>query len=59
MAIVANASGTDEKNGGVVTTCLPTGEHVKNDDRAVTTPDIAVINTKYDSRFDDPTYYSA
>ena len=27
MAIVANANGTTERNGTVVTTCLPSGQH--------------------------------
>ena len=71
MAIVINASGTTERNGTVVTTCLPTGQYKTDNDgdqgdgqtpdhsRDVTNIDIAAINTRWDSRFDDPTYYSA
>ena len=71
MAIVVNASGTTERNGTVVTTCLPTGAYKTDNDgdqgdgetpdysRDVTNLDIAAINTRWDDRFDDPTNYSA
>jgi len=71
MAIVVNASGTTERNGTVVTTCLPTGQFKTDNDgpqgdgqtpdhsRDIAVADIAAINTRWDDRFDDPTYYSA
>tara|TARA_R100000008_G_scaffold28084_5_gene15551 strand:- start:3070 stop:3303 length:234 start_codon:yes stop_codon:yes gene_type:complete len=77
MAIVDNAKGTTERNGTVVTTCLPNGQYKTDNDgtagdgstqghgetpdysRDVAINDIASINTRWDARFDDPTYYSA
>ena len=32
MAIVANANGTTERNGTVVTTCLPNGQYKTDTD---------------------------
>ena len=71
MAIVVNANGTTERNGTVVTTCLPTGQFKTDNDgphgdgqtpdnsRDITNLDIAAMNTRWNDRFDDPTYYSA
>ena len=71
MAIAVNENGTTERNGSVVTTCLPTGQFKTDNDgphgdgqtpdnsRDITSLDIATMNTRWDSRFDDPTYYSA
>ena len=71
MAIAVNANGTTERNGTVVTTCLPNGQFKTDNDgdqgdgqtpdnsRDVTNIDIAVMNTRWNDRFDDPTFYSA
>lgn len=71
MAIAVNANGTTERNGTVVTTCLPTGQFKTDNDgdqgdgqtpdhsRDITNLDIAVMNTRWNDRFDDPTFYSA
>ena len=71
MAIAVNASGTTERNGTVVTTCLPNGQFKTDNDgdqgdgqapdhsRDITSVDLAVMNTRWNDRFDDPTYYSA
>jgi len=71
MAIVANAKGTTERNGTVVTTCLPNGQYKTDNDgsqgdgqtvdhsRDIAVNDIASINTRWNARFDDPTFYSA
>jgi hypothetical protein len=71
MAIAVNANGTTERNGTVVTTCLPTGQFKTDNDgphgdgqtpdnsRDITSLDIATMNARWNDRFDDPTYYSA
>ena len=61
MADISEAiSANDIKNGSIIVGVYPTASgvgiynaYVKN------TPAIADIETKYDNRFDDPTYYTA
>jgi len=69
--VTTNANGTTERNGSVVTTCLPTGVYKTDNDgdqgdgktpdhsRDVAGLDVASLETKLTNRFDDPTYYSA
>ncbi len=52
-------SANDIKNGTVVVTIPPTGPtaKLKNNNYVLNTPAIASIQSKYDDRFDDITYY--
>ena len=45
-------SGTPIKNGTILVSCLATGTYVDNK------PTLSDIDDKYDSRFDEPRYYS-
>jgi hypothetical protein len=45
------------RNGTLVTSCLPTGRFSLSYNSAVTHPVIANIESKYDIRFDNPSYY--
>lgn len=46
------------KNGTLVVSCTPTGEFGLSNVYVLNTPTISDIQSKYDDRFDDPTYYS-
>ncbi len=52
-------SANDIKNGTVVVTIPPTGptDNLKNNNYVLNTPAIASIQSKYDNKFDDITYY--
>ena len=52
---------TKIKNGTIVVSTKPTGPTAKDkiDTYVSNKPEIADIEAKYDTRFDDPTYYSA
>lgn len=56
--IQAAVSGVVVKNGTTVVSCTPTGEYSTIDTDVLNTPTIADIEAKYDSRFDEPRYYS-
>lgn len=45
------------KNGTVLVSCTTTGEYSVLDNAVKNTPTITDIQSKYDSRFDDPSYY--
>jgi hypothetical protein len=45
------------KNGTLVVSCLQTGMFKTNNTYVVNTPTISDIESKYDNRFDDPSYY--
>lgn len=47
----------DVHNGSIILSCLPSGKYSKRIDRAVTSPDRPSIESKYQNRFDDPSYY--
>lgn len=55
--IQAAKSGIVVKNGTVVVTTTFTGEYSTIDTYARNIPTIAEIESKYDNRFDDPSYY--
>jgi hypothetical protein len=52
-AIVANPL----KNGTLVTSCTNTGEYSVLNTSVKNTPSISSIQSKYDNRFDDVSYY--
>jgi hypothetical protein len=56
--IQASVSGVVVKNGTLVVSCTRTGEYSKIDTYVQNTPTISDIQGKYDSRFDEPRYYS-
>ena len=56
--ITVAVSGEPIKNGTVVVTTSTTGQYSKLDTYVLNTPAIAAIQSKYDTRFDDPRYYS-
>lgn len=45
------------KNGSVAVTCSKTGYSSKLNTYVKNTPDIVSIQSKFDNRFDDPSYY--
>jgi len=51
-------TGQSIKNGTLLTMASVTGEYSKSDLYVVNTPASGTIASKYDARFDDPTYYS-
>jgi hypothetical protein len=55
--IQAAVSGVAVKNGTSVVTCSRTGEYSVLNTYVLNTPTISDIQSKYDTRFDDPAYY--
>lgn len=45
------------KNGTALVSCTKTGEYSTLDTSVNNSPTIADIQSKYDNRFDDPSYY--
>jgi hypothetical protein len=56
--IQAAVSGVVVKNGTTIVSCTRTGEYSTIDTYVKNTPTITDIQSKYDSRFDEPRYYS-
>ncbi len=57
--IIEAIGANDIKNGTVVVNVLPTASGIyKNDDHVTNLPNISQIQAKYDTRFDDPRYYT-
>jgi hypothetical protein len=56
--IQAAVSGIAVKNGTSVVTCSRTGEYSVLNTYVLNTPTISDIQSKYDTRFDEPRYYS-
>jgi hypothetical protein len=56
--IQAAVSGVAVKNGTSVVTCSRTGEYSVLNTYVLNTPTISDIQSKYDTRFDEPRYYS-
>lgn len=56
--IQAAVSGVVVKNGTSVVTCSRTGEYSVLNTYVLNTPTISDIQSKYDTRFDEPRYYS-
>jgi hypothetical protein len=56
--IQAAVSGIAVKNGTSVVTCSRTGEYSVLNTYVLNTPTISDIESKYDTRFDEPRYYS-
>jgi hypothetical protein len=56
--IQAAVSGIAVKNGTSVVTCSRTGEYSVLNTYVLNTPTINDIQSKYDTRFDEPRYYS-
>ena len=52
-SIVSN----DIKNGTLLVSCTRTGQYSKSDVYVKNIPAIGDIESKYDERFDDPSYY--
>lgn len=50
-------SANDIKNGTTLVSCTFTGEYSVLDTYVKNTPTLATIESKYDNRFDDPSYY--
>lgn len=45
------------KNGTLLVSCSSTGEYSLSNNYVKNTPTITDIESKYDDRFDDPSYY--
>jgi hypothetical protein len=45
------------KNGTLIVSYTPTGEYGLSNNYVKNTPTISDIEAKYDTRFDDPSYY--
>ncbi len=56
--IQAAISGIPVKNGTILVSCTFTGEYSTINTYVNNQPTIADIESKYDSRFDEPRYYS-
>lgn len=56
--IQAAVSGIAVKNGTSVVTCSRTGEYSVLNTYVLNTPTISDIKSKYDTRFDEPRYYT-
>jgi hypothetical protein len=55
--IQAAVSGQPIKNGTTIVSCTETGEYSTINTYVKNSPTISDIQSKYDSRFDDPAYY--
>lgn len=55
--IQAAVSGVDVKNGTILVSCTRTGEYSTINSYVKNSPTISEIEAKYDTRFDDPSYY--
>lgn len=55
--IQAAVSGVAVKNGTLLVSCTRTGEYSTINTYVQNSPTIADIESKYDNRFDDPSYY--
>lgn len=54
---VAVSGTTTVKNGTCLVSCTRTGEYSTVDTFAKNSPTITSIQSKFDNRFDDPSYY--
>ena len=50
-------SGNPLKNGTLLVSCTRTGEYSLSNSYVKNTPTLSDIESKYDNRFDDPSYY--
>lgn len=55
--IQASVSGLAVKNGTIVVSCTETGEYSTISTYVKNSPTISDIESKFDNRFDDPSYY--
>lgn len=55
--ITVAISGNDIKNGTLIVSTTMTGEYSLSNVYVNNNPTIAEIESKYDDRFDDPSYY--
>jgi len=55
--IIKSKSGEAIKNGTIVTTCSFTGNYKTINSYVNNSPVITDIQSKYDEKFDDPSYY--
>ena len=55
--IIKSKNGEPIKNGTIVTTCSFTGNYNTINTYSKNTPVIEDIQSKYDERFNDPSYY--
>lgn len=44
-------------NGSVIVTCSRTGLYSAIEEEALTIPPMSILESKYENRFDDPSYY--
>ena len=56
--VMVAISGQLIKNGTLLVSCTRTGEYSVSNTYVKNTPTISDIESKYDTRFDDPRYYS-
>lgn len=55
--IIKSRSDLDIKNGTAIVSSTVTGRYGVNNNSVLTKPIISDIETKYDTRYDDPSYY--
>lgn len=55
--IIKAISSNDIKNGTLLVSCTRTGQYSLSNAYVKNTPTITDIESKYDNRFDDPSYY--
>ena len=55
--IIKTISTNPIKNGTLLVSCTRTGEYSLSNSYVKNTPTISNIESKYDNRFDDPSYY--
>ena len=55
--VAKGISANDIKNGTLVVSCTFTGEYGVYNRYVKNTPALSAIDSKYDNRFDDPSYY--
>jgi len=55
--ITVAISGNDIKNGTLIVSATMTGEYSLSNVYVNNSPTLAEIESKYDDRFDDPSYY--
>lgn len=55
--IAKSISANPIKNGTIVVSCTKTGEYSELNTYVINNPTLNAIESKYDDRFDDPSYY--
>lgn len=55
--IVLSKISENINNGTLLTSCQPTGQYSRSLSSVNNKPEISTVESKYDNRFDDPSYY--